>query len=392
MVRTPPADGQRDEDLFGGAPHDVVGRRALVDGRGDVEEGELVGALREVLARELDRIAHVAEVLEVDALDDAAGGDVEARDDAADEAHQSLAAWIAVTRIARAPIAYRASITWLTPLRGLMTRTATHSGSRSGEIVGDSMPGATATACVDEVRGQVVVDQHVALGDHHAAQAAQQRLGAVGLLGSGDQHRLGLEQHRAEDLEARLLERRPRRDDVGDGIRHSQAHGRLDRAVQRHEVDRDAALVEEAVDEARIRRRDARALEVLDRREASGRTREAERRVAEAERLDLAGARHPRVEEQVATRDADVERARADVRRDVLRAEVEELDLVLRVDDVEVLGVAAAGVAGLVEHLGGGVGERSLVGHGDSQHGCGAFGVVADVGRALRDVGRRPRG
>ena len=42
-------------------------------------------------------------------------------------------------------------------------------------------------------------------------------------------------------------------------------------------------------------------------------------------------------------------------------------------------------------HRGSGVGERSLVGHGDSQHGCGAFGVVADVGRALRDVGRRPR-
>ena len=209
--------------------------------------------------------------------------------------------------------------------------------------------------------------------------------------GPGDEDGLGLEQHRAEDLEARLLERRAGRDDVGDGIRHSQAHRGLDRAVERHEVDGDAALVEEAVDEARVRGRDARALEVLDRREAAGRTREAERRVAEAERLDLAGARHPGVEEQVATGDADVERARADVRRDVLRAQVEELDLVLRVDDVQVLRVAAAGVAGLVQHLGGGVGERSLVGHGDSQHGCGAFGVVADVGRALRDVGRRPR-
>ena len=99
------ADRERDEDLLGRAPHHVVGRRALVDGRGHVEEGELVGALREVLAGELDRVAHVAQVLEVDALDDAAGGDVEARDDAADEAHQSLAVWIAVTRIARAPIA-----------------------------------------------------------------------------------------------------------------------------------------------------------------------------------------------------------------------------------------------------------------------------------------------
>ena len=42
---------------------------------------------------------------------------------------------MAVTRIARAPMAYKASITWLTVLRGLMTRTATHAGSRNGEIV-----------------------------------------------------------------------------------------------------------------------------------------------------------------------------------------------------------------------------------------------------------------
>ncbi len=99
------ADGERDEDLLGGAPHDVVGRRALIDGRRHVEERQLVGALGEVLPGELDGIAHVAQVLEVHALDDPAVGDVEARDDTADEAHQSLAAWIAVTRIARAPIA-----------------------------------------------------------------------------------------------------------------------------------------------------------------------------------------------------------------------------------------------------------------------------------------------
>ena len=102
----PSPDGERDEDLFGGAPHDVVGRRALVDGGGDVEERELVGALREVLAGEFDGVAHVAEVLEVDALHDAPSGDVEARDHAAHEGHRySLALWIAVTRIARAPIA-----------------------------------------------------------------------------------------------------------------------------------------------------------------------------------------------------------------------------------------------------------------------------------------------
>ena len=99
------ADGQRDEDLFGGAAHDVVGRRAIVDGRRHIEEGQLVGALLVVDPGEFDRVAHVAQVLEVHALDDASGGDVQARDDAADDGHQSLASWIAVTRIARAPIA-----------------------------------------------------------------------------------------------------------------------------------------------------------------------------------------------------------------------------------------------------------------------------------------------
>ena len=239
-------------------------------------------------------------------------------------------------------------MTWLTPLRGLMTRTATHSGSRSGEIVGDSMPGAIATASSTRLGGQVVVDEDVA----RATMTPRRRRSSVSVpsASSGPAMRTASDSrmHRAEDLEARLLERRAGRDDVGDGIRHAQAHGGLDRAVERHEVHRDAVLVEEAVDEPRVRGRDADALEVVDRREASGRAREAERRVAEAERLDLAGARHPGVEEQVATGDADVERAGADVRRDVLRAQVEELDLVLRVDDVEVLRVATAGVAGLV--------------------------------------------
>ena len=54
---------------------------APVAGRGDVEEGQLVGALLVVAGGDLDRIAGVAQLDEVDALDDAAGGDVEAGDD-----------------------------------------------------------------------------------------------------------------------------------------------------------------------------------------------------------------------------------------------------------------------------------------------------------------------
>ena len=69
--------------------------------RGDVEEDELVGALGVVARGELDRVAGVAQVDEVRALDDAPAVDVQARDDAlevhghrqARGAPRSSAAW-----------------------------------------------------------------------------------------------------------------------------------------------------------------------------------------------------------------------------------------------------------------------------------------------------------
>ena len=107
---------------------------------------------------------------------------------------------------------------------------------------------------------------------------------------------------------------------------------------------------EEVADEARVARRDAHALEVGEVGEAPDRTGEAEGRVPEVERVDLDGVRTG-VEQQVAARDADVERARAHVGGDVARAQVEELDVVAGVGDVQVAGVAATGVPGLAEHL-----------------------------------------
>ena len=75
------ADGERDEDRVGGAPghveHDLA---ALVRG-GDVQKDQLVGLLGVVDGRLLDRIAGVAQVDEVDALDDTPVLDVEAGDD-----------------------------------------------------------------------------------------------------------------------------------------------------------------------------------------------------------------------------------------------------------------------------------------------------------------------
>ena len=84
----PAADGERDEDLLGGPGDDLErGGAALVAG-GDVEEGQLVGALGVVGLRQLDGVARVAQALEVDALDHPAGVDVQARDHPDGEAHE----------------------------------------------------------------------------------------------------------------------------------------------------------------------------------------------------------------------------------------------------------------------------------------------------------------
>ena len=78
----PAADRERDRELLGDAPDDADERVALLERRLHVEEDELVGAAIGVRGAELDRVADVAQLLELDALDDAAGGDVEARDQA----------------------------------------------------------------------------------------------------------------------------------------------------------------------------------------------------------------------------------------------------------------------------------------------------------------------
>src|ERR1700754_2350504 len=57
-------------------------------------------------------------------------------------------------RIALAPIATSSSMIALTSRRGTNARTATHAGSASGAIVGDSSPGVTAVASSRMLRGQ----------------------------------------------------------------------------------------------------------------------------------------------------------------------------------------------------------------------------------------------
>ncbi len=86
----PTAHGQRDEHLAGHALDGVQGGVAVVDAGGDVEEGDLVGALLVVAAGDFHRVAGVANVLELDALDHAAVVHVEAGNDAFGQGHGFL--------------------------------------------------------------------------------------------------------------------------------------------------------------------------------------------------------------------------------------------------------------------------------------------------------------
>ena len=114
-----------------------------------------------------------------------------------------------------------------------------------------------------------------------------------------------------------------------------------------------------------VARGDPLAFDVLDARGDPGSCGIAERRGGETQghRLDRRGTG---VQQEVTTGDTAVEAARADVDRDVTRAQEEELDVVVDVGQHELLGVAAAPIARLPQHLGGGLGQRTLVGHGNS--------------------------
>ena len=72
------ADRERHEDVIGGSSREFDDGGALVGGRGDVEEDQLVGALRVVVRGKLDGVPGVADVDELRALDDPAVVDVHA--------------------------------------------------------------------------------------------------------------------------------------------------------------------------------------------------------------------------------------------------------------------------------------------------------------------------
>jgi hypothetical protein len=81
------ADGERDEHLLGGPPDHVVHGVPAAAGRGDVQEGQLVGALGVVEGGQLHRVPGVAQRAEVHALDHPAPVDVQAGNDPHRDAH-----------------------------------------------------------------------------------------------------------------------------------------------------------------------------------------------------------------------------------------------------------------------------------------------------------------
>ena len=74
------ADREGDRETIGDTLHQLDERRAVADGRLDVEEHELVCARFRVRRTELDGVADVAERTEADTLHDAAACDVETGD------------------------------------------------------------------------------------------------------------------------------------------------------------------------------------------------------------------------------------------------------------------------------------------------------------------------
>src|SRR5215204_2237344 len=79
----PAPNGQRDENLVGGALDDVDHRAAAVGGRRDVEEHQFVCAFAVVERGQLNGITSIAQVDKLDAFDDAATSHVETGDNPA---------------------------------------------------------------------------------------------------------------------------------------------------------------------------------------------------------------------------------------------------------------------------------------------------------------------
>ncbi len=138
-------------------------------------------------------------------------------------------------RIAFAPIAARfvhdrVDVATWPRVRAL----ATHAGSASGAMVGDSSPGVTAAASSSTVARAVLVEHQVLLPEHHTLYPCRQLVTGRGVPGFGalDQHGFGVTQRIAERHQIVQRERPSGSDDIGDDVGHAQLDGNLDSAVE----------------------------------------------------------------------------------------------------------------------------------------------------------------
>ena len=94
-------------------------------------------------------------------------------------------------------------------------------------------------ACLLQVlRPDVVVDQNVRAGDHHAVKPPQESLYSWHLRGTGpsNDERLGHQDGLTHKFQARLAQRRTRGHDIGHGIRDTKGDGVLHRSIELHDA------------------------------------------------------------------------------------------------------------------------------------------------------------
>ena len=155
----------------------------------------------------------------------------------------------------------------------------------SGETVGDSSPGVSATACSTRSLGDVVVHHHVAAGDEHALQPALEHL--EGRRGSA--RRLGVTSTASDcridspkTSSPACAQRAAGLDDVGDHVGDAELDAVSTAPSSRTTSASTPRSAQVAGDQAGVRRRDALAGEIVQRR-SSVPGRAANRKVERAE-------------------------------------------------------------------------------------------------------------
>ncbi len=193
-------------------------------------------------------------------------------------------------------------------LDGTIARTATQPSLCSGETVGDPGRG-QGDGLLQLLDPAVVVHHHVRAGDQDALEAAQElpHLGVLAVgAGTADDDGLGGHDRVADDFQVSVAQGGAGLDDVRDDLGDAELDGGLDRAVEVDDGGVDAVLREVRGDDALVGGGDGLAGEIGGSGDRAGLRGEAEGGAGEAERQDLLGV-GPRVDQQVAAGDADVQ-------------------------------------------------------------------------------------